>query len=399
MKKIVLVFCAIVLLLGCESAEGVTDGDYDGSVLSSEASGDASGSDTPDFGNGDNGKTPGQITAAEWNDLSQWAFWSDLLNTQDYTEHHKSWDFNTSKRIAIQILDKNTSEALNNISVSLYKGNELICAVKTDNFGKANLFIDLFDSSKTSTTVNLSEYKIEINGEFQTEAITLLKHGVNVFNIEKTVPLDKKIELAFIVDATGSMGDELEFLKSDLTNVISRVQTDNENASILTSTVFYRDYGDDYVTKRFDFTTNISSTVNFIKGQSASGGGDFEEAVEVALDETINDLQWSANATTKIAFLLLDAPPHLTNETIESIHKSVYTAAEKGIKIIPVTASGITKSTEFLMRYLSIATNGTYVFITNDSGIGNDHLEPTVGEYEVEYLNDLMVRLINKYAE
>lgn len=74
-------------------------------------------------------------------------------------------------------------------------------------------------------------------------------------------------------------------------------------------------------------------------------------------------------------------------------------AAEKGIKIISVTASGIDKETEFLMRFISISTNGTYVFITDHSGIGESHLEPTVGQYQVEYLNDLMVRLINKYAQ
>ncbi|GAL65661.1 expressed protein [Jejuia pallidilutea] len=51
------------------------------------------------------------------------------------------------------------------------------------------------------------------------------------------------------------------------------------------------------------------------------------------------------------------------------------------------------------MRNFAIATNGTYVFITNDSGIGNDHLEPTVGAYEVEFLNSLLVRLIDKYAK
>jgi hypothetical protein len=51
------------------------------------------------------------------------------------------------------------------------------------------------------------------------------------------------------------------------------------------------------------------------------------------------------------------------------------------------------------MRFFSITTNGTYVFITNHSGVGNSHLEPSVGEYQVEFLNDLMVRLINKYAE
>ena len=64
------------------------------------------------------------------------------------------------------------------------------------------------------------------------------------------------------------------------------------------------------------------------------------------------------------------------------------------IKIIPVTASGIDKETEFLMRFFSVSTNGTYVFITNDSGIGNDHIEASVGEYEVENLNDLLVNML-----
>ena len=75
-----------------------------------------------------------------------------------------------------------------------------------------------------------------------------------------------------------------------------------------------------------------------------------------------------------------------------------YIASQKGIKIIPVTASGIDKDTEFLMRFFSITTNSTYVFITNDSGIGNDHLIASVGEYQVENLNDLMVRIITKYS-
>jgi hypothetical protein len=39
------------------------------------------------------------------------------------------------------------------------------------------------------------------------------------------------------------------------------------------------------------------------------------------------------------------------------------------------------------------------VFITNDSGVGNDHLQASVGEYQVELLNKLMVRLINKYTK
>jgi hypothetical protein len=224
------------------------------------------------------------------------------------------------------------------------------------------------------------------------------KDGINKAVLSPT-NLDNKIEISFVVDATGSMGDELEYLKTELLDVISRIKNANPNSSILTSSVFYRDEGDDYVTKISNFTTDNSATVNFIKNQSAGGSGDFPEAVHSALSKAVNELQWSTKAKTRILFLVLDAPPHHDNSVISDIQTSILKAAEKGIKIIPITASGIDKGTEFLMRFLALGTNGTYVFLTDHSGIGNSHLEATVGQYEVEFLNNLMVRLINKYAE
>ena len=47
---------------------------------------------------------------------------------------------------------------------------------------------------------------------------------------------------------------------------------------------------------------------------------------------------------------------------------------------------------------MALATNGTYTFLTDDSGIGNPHIKPTTDEWEVEFLNDLLVRLINQYV-
>ena len=69
-----------------------------------------------------------------------------------------------------------------------------------------------------------------------------------------------------------------------------------------------------------------------------------------------------------------------------------------GVRIIPVTASGIDKSAEYLMRSLALATNGTYTFITNHSGIGGHHIEPSTDSYKVELLNNLLVRLIRDYS-
>jgi hypothetical protein len=55
--------------------------------------------------------------------------------------------------------------------------------------------------------------------------------------------------------------------------------------------------------------------------------------------------------------------------------------------------------TEFLMKDMAILSNGEYLYITDDSKIGNSHLKPTGGESKVDYLNDLMVDLINSYSK
>ena len=43
------------------------------------------------------------------------------------------------------------------------------------------------------------------------------------------------------------------------------------------------------------------------------------------------------------------------------------------------------------------SSTGFAVFLTDDSGVGGDHIEPSVGDFQVEPLNDLLVRLIAKY--
>lgn len=205
-------------------------------------------------------------------------------------------------------------------------------------------------------------------------------------------------QIAFVVDATGSMGDELEYLKADLETVIDKVETENPNFQIETGAVFYRDVNDDYLTLHSPFSTNIDVTTAFIGEQSAEGGGDFPEAVHSGLEVALDELGWLENAGSKLTFLILDAPPHSEEEVKQRYQSVVRRYAAAGIRIVPVTASGIDRATEFLMRMTAIRTHGTYVFITDDSGIGNDHLEPTVGDYEVEFLGDLLVRLINEYG-
>ncbi|TYA69801.1 vWA domain-containing protein [Seonamhaeicola marinus] len=354
----------------------------------------ASSEDASGGGGGGQQGQAGLVTAGEWNDLTNWDFWNNILNEKDYSEMPAYWSFYHKNRISFIVQNNNTP--INNATIELIRNDAVIWAAKTDNFGKAELWAGIFQDEHLTDLNNLS---LKINGVLINQNLVLFKDGINEIDITPNTQNLNNVELSFIVDATGSMGDELEFLKEDLKSVINKVKQDDANLDIFTSTVFYRDEGDAYVTKASHFTNDLDETIAFINEQSANGGGDFPEAVHSALDLAINDLQWSDSAKTRIAFLLLDAPPHYTPVIVENIQNTIKAAAKKGIKVIPITASGIDKNTEFLMRFMAISTNATYVFITNDSGIGNDHLEPSVGQYEVEKLNDLMVRLIKKYSE
>ncbi len=396
-KKIMsLTLVSLFFLVGCDFnmsddmfwKDGLT-GDYAGE---SGESGEGEGDD------GDNqqqGNQPGVITAGEWNDLDSWSFWQDLIVKDTYKTMPEYWSFFNNNRISVELTDSE-DQAIVNAVLDLKRNNKTIFSARTDNFGKAELWVDLYQLNES---VDFSTLEIDINeGQATISTVKPYNEGVNKAVIAASAP-QNKIEIAFVVDATGSMGDELEYLKTELIDVLSSAKTANPDATFLTSAVFYRDEGDDYVTRVSNFTKDVNVTVNFIKKQKAAGGGDYPEAVHTALEKAVNDLQWSTNAKTRLLFLVLDAPPHHKKNVISSLQKSINKIAEKGIKIIPITASGIDKETEFLMRFFSITTNGTYVFITNHSGIGNDHIEASVGEYQVEFLNDLMVRLINKYSK
>ena len=196
----------------------------------------------------------------------------------------------------------------------------------------------------------------------------------------------------FIVDSTGSMMDEMVFLQKEFSDIAEKTGDANTRYSVN----FYRDEGDDYVTKCSDFTSNINDVQGILNEETADGGGDLPEAVDKILEECINSTGWSEKSV-KLAFLIFDAPPHEGKE--QSLQASVRAAAEKGIRLIPVVASNAERETELFGRAVAIKTGGTYVFLTDDSGVGEGHLEPVIGKYEVEKLNELIIRVINSYKQ
>ena len=347
-----------------------------------------------------NERKSGLLTAGEWNDLDNWKFWTDLLNNNNFYDKTSYWKFYPKNLVAVKVMDAD-SNAIANATVELFKGDKSEYATKTDNAGLAYCWISLFDGE--ANDIKAEDYTLKVNGAEYQDSLKLSSKGDQALNINLVVDSEAKqpeatADIAFIVDATGSMGDEIDFLKSDLDYIIDHA-TSASNTTLRTAAVFYRDEGDDYLTRYDDFSNDASKTQAYVTKQSANGGGDYPEAVHSALEASLQNLSWNESARARIAFLILDAPAHHNENVIESLQKSITHFAKNGIKIIPVAASGVDKDTEFMLRFFDLATGGTYVFLTNDSGIGGDHIEASVGDYEVEILADVMVRLIKKYVE
>lgn len=49
--------------------------------------------------------------------------------------------------------------------------------------------------------------------------------------------------------------------------------------------IVYRDQGDQYVSRRFDFTNSLDDLRSELSRQRAAGGGDMPEAVHIALEQ------------------------------------------------------------------------------------------------------------------
>lgn len=355
-------------------------------------------------GEGEEGQQAGEagvITAAEWNDLLNWSFWGGLM-TGEYSTYNTYWGMNTAKRIPVEIVDPAGNPNIC-APISLVHNGKVLWEAKTDSQGQANLWLAVDDVQSTvqaaDCTIMIGEYPA-VGEPLKVYDWTSVEPVVNKLTsvTYSAVPL-AMAQIAFIVDATGSMMDEIDFLKKDLKDILEKAGEIND-IKLYTGTVFYRDTDDEYLTRTSPFTDKVEETIAFISRQTADGGGDLPEAVHTALEVTLKELQWSNGAYSSMAFMLLDAPAHVDHTgVIESIQKSIRSFAAKGIKLIPVFCSSGDKTCEFMCRQMAILTGGTYVFLTNDSGIGGEHVEASVGEYQVEHLNALILRLITKYIQ
>ena len=205
------------------------------------------------------------------------------------------------------------------------------------------------------------------------------------------------LDVLFLLDATGSMGDEIDRLKATIDTVAAQVDALESQPDVRLAMTLYRDEGDTFVTSNFDFTGDISAFRAALSDVVADGGGDYPEALEDGLASALSTPAWRDPASTvQLAFLVGDAPPHVDRQVPVEYPAAIIDAVARGIKVFPIASSESDDQAEAVFRQIAAATGARFVFLSYGAlgaatGSATD-IDST--DYEELPLDALVVRLI-----
>ena len=178
---------------------------------------------------------------------------------------------------------------------------------------------------------------------------------------ERTPIQTRTVDLAFVLDTTGSMSEEIAAVTQTIQKVAQQLQTSETHVRI--GLVEYKDRTDPFVTKVYPFSTDLQGFAAKVAQIQASGGGDTPEDMNAGVHTAVTQLQWSDDSVARMAFVIADAPPHLDYQDGPDYAKDMKTAAHRGIQLFTVAASGMDTQGQIVMRQMAQYTGGTNMFV------------------------------------
>ena len=253
-------------------------------------------------------------------------------------------------------------------------------------------------------------------------------------NIEK-VPIgftnnsQKALDLCFVVDTTGSMEDDIDNAKENMSNILDTLAQKTSDYRV--SLIDYRDYESrtgyayDYPYKiQLSFTNDSEQIKNSIYNLDLGNGGDDKETVYSALIEA-SRLDWREDAK-KVIIILGDAPPldpePETGYTYSDVSAALY-ASDIGldydksdkrvtdfidgslINVYSIGTNASDEATDFF-REISEDTGGSFLSVDNASEVSDaiiDSIEQinitdTV-PVNIDFGNSIFAKNIDIYKE
>ena len=333
------------------------------------------------------------LSAGEVNDNQRWDEY--LLYRSEYSGPSVH-DADVSERYIITVRDS-LGRPVPNAAVRVSVDQDSVFEGRTYANGQTLFFPLIFPQTESAETFSLEVEKSGVGRRIEAE-----RHGepewVVELDIESSYPDGVALDLLFLLDATGSMSDEITQIKETPLSVSARIGDLPSRPDLRFGMVTYRDREDEFITRVYDFNPDVQRFLNTIREVSADGGGDTPESLNEALHVAVREPTWRQGDAIRLVFLVADAPPHLDYPQDYDYAEEMVEANRRGIKIFSIASSGLDDQGEYVFRQIAQHTMGRFIFIVyggNADGSGgttSHHVE----QYTVEQLDDLVVKLVEE---
>ena len=344
------------------------------------------------------------VTAGVVDDNEQWADYLEYRSRRSYRT--KVNDREVSERYWIVVQDSDNLP-VHDAQVTVYVGDDEVFTGQTDTGGRMLFHPQALDTMNAWGRSRTREFQVTAQKGWVAERQTFNRYDNAIWTLTLTdppAPAYTQVDLLFLMDATGSMDDEIAKLKASMADIADQIYDLPNEPDVRFGLVHYRDRGDAYVVRTHDFTHDLPEFQATLANLQAQGGGDYPEAVNEALHRSLNDLNWRTQErdgdTLRLILLVADAPPHLDYHWQDySYDTDMIAAVGQGIKIFPIGASGLEEQGEYIFRQMAQFTGGKFVFLTYEDGDDSTSGPGTetshdVDNYSVNTLDKLVIRLV-----
>lgn len=336
------------------------------------------------------------LTAGDVDDNARW---------DDYLLYRRNYagpavlEADVAERHQIWVRDGNGFPVLGAL-LRVTAGGELLTTLRTHSDGRAYFF----PRTVTPAGLQVDTYEVEITAGGQAQLLSIPAGGSQreweVTAGGAAPPAETRLDVLFLIDTTGSMADEIQQLKDNIRLIAQRIDALPARPDVRYAMTVYRDRGDVYTSRTFEFTPDVSFFAEGLAQVEADGGGDYPEDLHEGLHKAVRVPEWRVEETVSLIFLVADAPPQLGYGDQEFDYVSeMQAAAGRGIKIYPIASSGLDEQGEYIFRQLAQYTGGRFLFLTyGAAGAGSTGTETTmtVDEYDVTSLDGLVMKIVEE---
>jgi Mg-chelatase subunit ChlD len=289
-------------------------------------------------------------------DNKQFNYFINFLETYDSVSHYP---INIRERVVFKISDSK-GNSLPNARVRIDAHGTTLCEGKSYADGTFLFFPSEYEP--------FDYVDVDITFQQQNKSIRVARTGKReidvTFDILRPEMTEVPLDILFILDTTGSMGEEINRLKTTIDIINMNIAALSSRPRVRFGLVLYKDRGDEeYITKIVPFTGDLDEFRDELNKVEADGGGDYREDLQAALDDALQRVQWNTRGI-RLGFVITDAPPHLDYGQEYTYKDAARDARADGIKIFTVGTGGLTVDGEYILRQISQYTYAKYIFLT-----------------------------------